>query len=387
MTERVHDILERWQSQGLIEKDQVTAILEYEGARSKGHGLINGFLLLGVSVALIGVIALISYNWKEIPDGLKLGMDFLLMGLAAALSYRFRRKEKWALFEAGLVVLILLCLASVGLISQIFHTGGKLYEALFFVLMVTGPALLFSKNLYPNLLWTLGLWLALTSYFEERATFTLGSWVVEPIFWGQCMPLFFAFFALTLYRFTPFRKMALAWQWVAHLGLILIGLFYDTIFGLRRILFDGSDRHHPWFGVILTLCLLGASLLILYGWDRLTKGEKRALALLGGCYPLFLTLPYWLGDSPFIESFLGLILFTGIFGVLASFGIKYEKRGIFYFSVLLIGFKAFAFFLAASGGLLVTGLGLIGIGGFMVAVSLFYQRRKERLKTWVTQWM
>lgn len=68
-------------------------------------------------------------------------------------------------FELLSTIFILWCLATIGLISQVFHTGGRIHQALAFWLVITLPLASAGKRTFLPATWTDG---ALVSSMSGR---------------------------------------------------------------------------------------------------------------------------------------------------------------------------------------------------------------------------
>ena len=120
--------------------------------------------MLGVVILSIGVISLIAANWSDIPPAAKLVADLLILTGIAFAIYKISEKDKPMLFDALAALFVFLNLASIGLISQIYHTGGQIYEALFLLCVISIPITLLSyKRFLPNV-WTVFFLLTIILY-------------------------------------------------------------------------------------------------------------------------------------------------------------------------------------------------------------------------------
>ncbi len=163
-----------WVEQGLIEAEQAEAILEYERSEGKSRWTrvgLYGFLILGGGVMSVGVISLVAANWEAIPAAVKLAVDFLLLAALGAGIYWSQLKGKTILFDLLGTIFVLWCLATIGLISQVFHTGGKLHQALAFWLLITFPLVTMGKKRFLPALWSVGAMVSFNVW-----AFTEDSW-------------------------------------------------------------------------------------------------------------------------------------------------------------------------------------------------------------------
>lgn len=161
---RIDSKLGEWQQKGLISAEQLQAISLYE-QKNKNDYMLPGFVWLGIAIVVLGIIAIVAANWALIPDLVKLVVCFILLAVTAASCYRFR--ERLLLFDGLLFLLALLCLAAIGLIAQIFQTGGALYQALILWAIITLPLTLQAKKPFLARVWA---WLTV---------FAIGWWLFQ----------------------------------------------------------------------------------------------------------------------------------------------------------------------------------------------------------------
>ncbi len=116
-----------WEDAGLLTRDQVAAIHEYEAARplAVGRGFGRLITIVGAFAVLLiaaGVAQLVAANWDDLPDGVKLGMV-----VAAVIGLEV---GGWRLHEAGdyprtgvaLILLgYLLYGSGIHLVAQTYH--------------------------------------------------------------------------------------------------------------------------------------------------------------------------------------------------------------------------------------------------------------------------
>ena len=151
--------LNLWVENKLITVEQANSIKKYELADNKSQWVHIVLFFLGVLICSIGVISVISANWDKITASTKLFTNFAILVGLGGLTYRSYQKGSNVLFEASLLGLAFFCLASIGLISQIYHTGGEFYQAILVWTTITSGLMLCSnKKLLPTI-WCVGFWL------------------------------------------------------------------------------------------------------------------------------------------------------------------------------------------------------------------------------------
>ena len=148
---KISRYLSEWEKAGLLTPQQTGKILEYECSKYRRPWVLYSFIMLGVSVLSIGIISLIAANWGSIPPMVKLAADFILLFAIAVAIYVAAEKNRPLVFDALAAFFIFFFLASIGLLSQIYHTGGEVHEALFLVCAVMLPLTLISyKKFLPS---------------------------------------------------------------------------------------------------------------------------------------------------------------------------------------------------------------------------------------------
>src|SRR5689334_7195082 len=80
---RLDKSLKEWTKAGLITREQALRINEYESRRPESNWVLSGLLILGVMIIGIGVISLIAANWQQIPNTIKLSVDFVILTVVA----------------------------------------------------------------------------------------------------------------------------------------------------------------------------------------------------------------------------------------------------------------------------------------------------------------
>ncbi len=146
--------LEEWVQSKIISPEQAKQIRDHEAARPENSWVLSGVYALGAIVIGIGIISLIAANWSSIPNFVKIIGDFVLLIIVAGLTVRAAVREKPIQYEAWLLGFLILVLASIGLISQVYHTGGKLFQALLFWSAITFVPMFASRRILVPFLWT-----------------------------------------------------------------------------------------------------------------------------------------------------------------------------------------------------------------------------------------
>lgn len=370
--------LGEWVSLGLLNEAQARAISRHEAGRGGQNWMIYGFAAVAALAIGIGIISLIAANWDEIPDGVKLATDFaLLCGLAMA-ALVCVRTERTVTFEVLLVLILILCLATIGLISQVFHSGGRLDEALLFWAAICAPAMLFSRHLFVPLGWT-GVALG------AGASRYLDSHLLAPL-WGEDERALALLMGLAPMLYV-LAAAAGRLPWLdqvrrgLRIGMILFGVAATWAMGLVGVMGLYSPRGTgPEATAYLPGVLIGLAAAWMLYRDPEFAGVRRwlGLAMLAvhlALYPAVLSwLPYSLTGAPFTLTALALVALL--------FGTAGQRR-LFHAVVAIMGAWLVTFYFEAFGGLAFTGFGLIALGGIMLALILAARRYLPRFQAWM----
>jgi uncharacterized membrane protein len=386
--------LQRWTQAGLITPAQHTAILSFEAEnRQPSNGWLYSFMILGVAIIGLGIISLIAANWANIPDNVKLGADFALLSLLAVgiyWQYPNRRHGVW--FEVLLVGFMLLCLASIGLIAQVFHINGKWYHALLFWAAITFLLSLFARNLFTRFFWVTLLlqglvwslvaftshdfgqhWEELPSvlllaplltavlYYVATHIKTLHGFAGSLFFWFQITAIIALAFVDIVRSGGEMTEYQVAWFMPAYAaaGLLALGILL-----------------HRDYRLLNRLLLLGALglLLLYYHPDLLFSGQSR-YSLFGSQTHTAVSL--WQADD--IRAPLLTLAILFLYALHAG---NSGHQRTFNLITFLIGLRFVILYFQAMGGLAATGVGLIISGSLIIGMTWLWFKERDRLQQW-----
>lgn len=376
--------LSEWKDKGLISDDQQNKILRYEEEKirpDRSKWILYSFLILGICVLATGLISLIAANWDTIPPSVKLTGNFLLLTFTAALTYRLYQKNNALLFEVLLSFFSLLCLASIGLISQIFHTGGELYQALLIWLIITFPPSLFSKKNFLPHLWSVAAILTYLgwAFSESSWWYTMDTYFEEDIILSILLALPFITFFISLI-FKKKERLNIYSRifniWAAITALITVGAtdFYY------------SDCHSNLFPKLLIPVYFFMILCIILLFVRPGISDKeRSIILSMIIITMIIHIPNFIIAMIKIYeygSFIGAaysIVMLILFGMV--FTITNHKK-LFNMIIFLIGLRFLFIYFQVFGNLATTGIGLIFSGLLIIGISYLWHKKKESIEDW-----
>ncbi|MBF0143155.1 MAG: DUF2157 domain-containing protein [Magnetococcales bacterium] len=368
--------LEEWVGASLIGEDQARRILAFEASRPGGNRLLYSFVALGASIVALGVISLIATNWHLIPDSVKLGCDFLLLSLFAGAIWQRRGDSSPLAREFLLILFAFGVLASIGLIAQIYHAGGRWDQALLFWAGIILPAVTFSRKRFLPFVWTLAVLAAGSNTLIMVPALDFLFAIDERWLWMlYILPLISATVALLLRRLRGselFVEAFRGWAWSLAMGMVIVA---D---GLRMLDSSGREviRHdHPVpFFIFGALFLVG----ILLRTD-LEASLRYLLAILVSLYLLHIPLAFLGG----IHHWASALFVLAIFALAALSLVWHHRPGLANLLVTLLGVRFLLLFLTAFGGLMETGLGLVLCGSLILASLWGWLRIRRRLFRWL----
>ncbi len=369
--------LKDWRRQQLIDTDTLQRILAYESGRGHDGWQWRTLLILGLSIIGIGVVSLIAANWASIPDSIKLGADFLLLALVATGIY-LNRGDSGHAWREGLIVLFqVLCLASIGLIAQVYHLSGKPWLALGYWAAMTLPITLFARAQPARWLWAGLLLLAFGMASNDLLALRenpVHRFSEDAIFSAWLLTTLFAGILHSLSEWLNWRRFRL----VFGFAWLLLGL------GLVAALDIIHSLHETSLHQLLGLYIAGglaAVLLVLLALRRDLRPMSRViiaavvLLVLAAVHPSLLFDPGEgrLGVLEGDDIRAAVITLTVLTGGLAISSLQ-GWRWAFQLFTLLIGVRFYAIYLQAFGGLAATGVGLIVSGALIIAMVYLWRR-------------
>lgn len=319
----------------------------------------------------IGIISLVAANWKDIPDALKLFVDFALLIALAGGSYFAWEKKKLILFDVLLVSFMVLCLASIGLISQIYHTGGKLYQALLMWSIITAGAAAASKRSFAPFIWATG--------FLSGVTFTaLDSLAFQPIFQKHGTPVFMAIPLLS-------ALLAIMCRSIGGEGGQTKALRLWTVIGgmIALVVAETQLWRHKSIDLSIVAFLPGYAFAALsaFGiWMSLEykKAQKFLLLATLGLYLVPFHFPMLA-----IQSKVAYAIFSvAVLATMAVFLASLKLRGLFQLFLVALGIRFLVLYFQALGGLATTGFGLIISGIIIIAMVVVWNKYRKEITTW-----
>ena len=355
-----------WAEKGLISNEQGSRILSYEAEKPKSSWFMYGLLTLGISVVGLGVISLIAANWHQISDTIKLGGAFSILTLIALFAYKNHDAGKPIVYDASVLALQVFSLATIGLIAQIFHTGGQPYQAILFWSLITLPVVFTTNFMFAPFIWVGSM----TGSF----LLFLGDHVIKPEGYVALLaPLLSALLAIIVRLIKASEgvlKSSQLWLFMS----IQIGLIACEVFGTSR--YKAHNIQPIFFQIFYLLSIL----IITLAWANKHYSNIQKYLITA------VILIYGASTQIHIPSTKGQILFAAItlteLGIIGAFFASQKARMIFNLILILMGLRFFMLFIQALEGLAMTGLGLILSGALLIGLATLWQKQRTKIAQW-----
>ncbi|MBF3375437.1 DUF2157 domain-containing protein [Leptospira borgpetersenii] len=389
---RLEQKLKRWVGAGLIASEQSDAILNFEETRKTPY-LYYSFIILGVIVIGIGVIAIIAANWEEIHDFVKLGVGLSILALTAGLA--FWKRENPNLLTVFIVLESILILGMIGLVSQVYHLEGKYYEAAKLWCILTFLFLIATDSKTLIHLWLIGFQIAVTGWIFEQIQNRGGHE------WGYYWNTYYYYSIvgftgiwLAAEKFTLESRRATLFFWAVLFliaGTFFRGFFqnwsndYDNL--SENVKYFGYTTDFPWLVVGLRLFVLVPLFYLLFYNRDISSNQKKSLSVsLFLLFLLYFPHPFryvlaesigshiWNYSVRLLPSFLFILFWLGI----ASSFRNHKK--IFDLSLAIVGIRFLYFYFDLLGTLTYTGFGLIISGLLIIGLTIGYLKYKSKVR-------
>lgn len=376
--------LNEWLKNGFINEDQLKSIEAYEAAKQKTPWIFTAILILGAFCIGLGIISVIAANWADILDVVKLTVNFLLLSLSGYLVYTFKIKNKSAYFEAAVILFVIQCLASIGLISQIYHLKGDLFQALGLWLFITAPIAMYSRTVFLPVAWVIGLYMTLVDFFISQNGLDLTS----PLSFVMITLIFACLVQASMYL----EHRLWSYSYLAGLVLSIIPSIYTLEY------FDPYFKHSQfyWFA-ILALAFIFFGITYKSAANFVQKRINYSVLLTYLLMFLFyLSQVDILIDKPGIhtygkaeiwQSFLMALFTLAILFQMGLLFISLKMPRIFTWVIALMGLRVFILYVQTLGGLATTGIGLIISGVMVILLALAWTQNKSKLTSRIQGWL
>lgn len=371
---KLADKIKTWVDAGLIQPDQGKAIEQFEANRHSRPYAMYSFVILGVTVISIGIISLIAANWEDIPDAVKLGTDILILLITAFFVFYYRKSP--ILYYSLSVFFSIFVLASIGLISQVFHTGGELYEAVALALLLTAPLMFLQEGRFLAHLWIAGFVFALLNYlFDQYYFHSFGLGAVHILTTGSILLLAGLVLRSAGAVLQTQARASFAW---GVLVLSIAAIYFSFADLESSDLKDSSIETWVLIPSILLVCAAAYSFFML---PRTLPRRIMVLAAFGFLYVLvfFSLFVYPVGDK---FTYLG-ILFV-ILAMCAAIAF-FDYRYLFDTFLVIAGIRFLVIYFELFEDLATTGIGLILAGLIIIGGVILYAKSRSRIQEYLKE--
>ncbi|MDR1694211.1 MAG: DUF2157 domain-containing protein [Lactobacillaceae bacterium] len=371
--------IDLWQNEGIISSDQASAIRTFE-AKDKKPTLIYMLLFLSVFCIGVGIVSLIASNWKMIPAGVKLTIDFAILISAALGIYWSEINKKNFIKESLIILFAILVIATIGLVAQIYHLKSNGYSAaLFWSIMIAPLFFITRKSILPF------VWLFVFNYAFFAwmfANFPALREIVsavasrnDMIITGYYLSLLalFGCFMLGKYKDKVSYLIKPVFVWLI-ISIIIQSVFMEFKYNWYKSLqyYDGGISYSSAALLIIGLFSLAVVSAYLY--------RKEAAAY------IFYSIMVLMLFSLFIDAagYSKLVKAASTFSMLAllmAYAHKNNAAKLFNFAGALAAVRIFIIYLQVFGSLLTTGVGLIISGLILLGIIIVWHKISIRVKS------
>lgn len=374
---KLETALEEWVQNKIISPEQAKKIRDHEAARPEYSWVLSGVFALGVSIIGIGVISLIAANWTSIPNFAKIIGDFAILIVLAGITVRASARNKPLQYEAWLLSFLIFVLASIGLISQVYHTGGKLFQALLLWAAITFVPMFASRRFLVPFLWT-------AAFISSLAYAASESKALEMIFndnyaaIATTLPLLCITLAAVTHRLSASKSPATA---AFRIWALISGLLAVAAAELREFVGYGLDygMHSYTPAYILMATSVVATLL-----NRQYRKLQKILLL--SAMGSFL-IPFHLTGHHSNSSLIYATLTILTLGLAALFLASVKERRLFQWFLFFLGLRFLILYFQAFGGLATTGVGLIIAGSLFIGMAILWNKYRNPIAAWTERWV
>jgi uncharacterized membrane protein len=361
---RVIKKLLEWKEKNLISDTQYQGILAYEESLPQKNWGFLGFLVLGLSVLVLGIIAIVASHWDVISDGTKLGVAFLIY-LTVAGAIVSSSKLVSPLAKEGLKVFYALyAFAVIGLIAQIYHLHGDFYKTGLFWSLITLLLVSEAQKTWLPQVWALIFTLSVSDALLHHPTLH----ALIPAGFSFSVLLWF-FLSLVLSRL--FRRSPLTFSFeVLAFFFAMIALLFGAYFFYP----------HKEAGETLNLLpnyILSLGILLTLAWDR---DFRRIEKILLGFVVVVGNLLFTFGTTDYDDRMPLILGSIAAFLALALFFFGRNQVKLFNTMLLFVLAKAVEIYVRKFADLLQTGFGLVTSGIVILAVVYLWGKNHKRIE-------
>lgn len=359
--------LNEWKEHNLLTNEQLQSILGYENKNSNSKLGIYTIVTLGCVVLGLGIIALIASNWEVIPDFVKLFIDFLILLLLGFYIHKKYNNSNQKIKDSLIVIFILFILGSIGLISQIYNTGGELYQAFLLWSIISLPIIMFSESVFPSQFWIISFFYVLNSYLEILLKNKNTNLLVAINI--LCIPSLFILFGfiLSTLKFNNLKNFSKSFYfWGVFLFLINTISVHFLTNDLEKLTYYFKLIYSIYFIISISLSIFISKFNI-----------KLSILYIAFIVLYFINFYVHIGTEP--TKLVNASLFIILWFLISFIFLNLEYLKLFEFSIIIIGLRFLFVYFEIFSSLLLTGFGLILSGVIIILLAVLYLKYKTQL--------
>lgn len=259
--------LEAWARDGLVDPARIPEILARYPAPEAGSKMLAILVGLGATSLLAGVALVIGSNWQHIGPVEKIVLFLLLLIAVGYVSIRLKQRGAHpGLWDSACTVWAVLPLLGLALVSQIFHTDGRISTLLaaWLVLILPMPLLTRSRGVFAVFL--IGLFFA---------------FIVDLRYWAPALTSVVSdsssgWFELNCSAVVIYGLVAAgasqAWRWWDEEALVRSGEYLGVLAALSALYTIGFSTGFRSSWVVVWGFVIGLSLLVI--WRGVRLGDR-----------------------------------------------------------------------------------------------------------------
>ncbi len=370
--------LDRWKENAILTPAQSDAILSFErGRHAKSPVAEWSLMLLGGFAMLLGLGAIITANWSEIPGIAKLIAHGVMSFLIAFAFYTKRNDQGW-LREALLLLFFGTNLTFIMLIGMVFHQQADPFWALLPWIVISSPVVVgYARTNFVGFIYALGLAGLIVSLFCTNfvpRTEAITSPLYDTVLWGVMASAGLLVLGQSRGLHQRFPACAHGIQRLSLLALV-VGACVSFV-AWRFSEAPNAFTSNPAEMIIGTLALLT---LIGLAWKGRTIWQPMPALLVFGS-TLVLGFVSLARPSNGHLDVIGAVFFIIYWLCIGFAGRLMGMRGIVSLAIWLIAIRLFVAFLETFGSLSLTGFGLIITGLLFVGLGVLARRTQKWLE-------
>ena len=399
---------------GIIQDDTASALTEHYRSNLAAlptprniFSLVIG--ILGVVITVAGAILFLNYNWDMFPKSVRIALASIPLLLGAITAYLTISKDKTQVWREGSAIMTSAgAMTLIAVLSQIYHTGGELYEFMFLISLLSLPLIYIFNSIGLATLYiffsffvierTIPWWNAFLIvlilpylFYHLRKNSSFGEWsyllailAAISLFFGSSVEVYGAFTIILICSIfivngvelmqsnvSSRKNLWLIPPFAMQVVVLAIGSSTEELFSCRW----HKDAAELWtFAIINGVLFLGY--MLLFFRKRITFEKVAGVLLI-----MLTAIPMLCDDMECREWIkIGFNIYMAAYGIaLIRNGIKSRTLLLFNGGTVTVGVLTACRFFDSDIGLLARSLGLMVLGiGFLLANRFFIKFSKGK---------